>query len=196
MQQADDDVGRHVVSVIPPHALEIGDVGEVETAAEGRPRLQDGLDLARRPVEPKDTHGGIVQAIKDAGAGGEVIHLLSELKVARVEDGAEHPRGDAEVCEELVEGEEAVRRRDGGAQATEARGVGPEVAEGKDYAEGFLHAEDAEEGPFSVELDDGLVGDDAAGGYVVLAGVIAFGGTIPQEEASVESCRSRGRMSE
>jgi len=46
------------------------------------------------------------------------------------------------------------------------------------------------EGPFAVELEDGpVVGDgagEAAGGDDVLAGVVAFGGAGPEEEAVVE----------
>jgi len=53
-----------------------------------------------------------------------------------------------------------------------------------------LHAEEAVEGPFSVELDDGLGVEDTGIGYYVLAGVVAFGWAVPKEEAVEESCRS------
>ena len=56
------------------------------------------------------------------------------------------------------------------------------------------------EGPFAVELEDGpVVGDgagEAAGGDDVLAGVVAFGGAGPEEEAVVEGCLVRIRESE
>jgi hypothetical protein len=59
--------------------------------------------------------------------------------------------------------------------------VSPEIAEGPKDAEGFLHAEEAIEGPFPVELDDGLVMGDTVLGYDVLAGVIAFARACPKE---------------
>lgn len=63
------------------------------------------------------------------------------------------------------------------------------VEEAEDNREGFLHAHEAVEGPFAVELVDGArvqgsgeegVRDD------VLTGVVAFGGACPEEEAAVE----------
>ena len=56
----------------------------------------------------------------------------------------------------------------------------PEVAEGEEHAEGLLHAHEAVEGPFSVELVHGLVGEDALVRDDVLACVVAFGGAIPK----------------
>jgi hypothetical protein len=55
-----------------------------------------------------------------------------------------------------------------------------------------LDAQEAVEGPFAVELEDGLqvggfAGEAAGGGYV-LAGVVAFGWAIPEEEAALEGC--------
>lgn len=60
----------------------------------------------------------------------------------------------------------------------------PEVADREEHGEGFLHAHEAVKGPFAVELDDGEVGGDARAGDDVLAGVIAFGGAVPEEEAA------------
>ena len=65
--------------------------------------------------------------------------------------------------------------------------------EGEDHGEGLLHAEEAVEGPFAVELQDrlsvGWVPRQARVGYDVLAGVVAFGGAGPEEEAVVEGWR-------
>lgn len=68
------------------------------------------------------------------------------------------------------------------------------VEQREDDGEGLLHAEKAVEWPFAVELEDwftvgrfageALVGDD------VLAGIIAFGGAVPEEEAVLQCCRS------
>jgi hypothetical protein len=49
-----------------------------------------------------------------------------------------------------------------------------------------LEAEGAAERPFAVELHDGFGAGLAAGGDDVLAGVVAFGGAGPEEEAAVE----------
>ena len=47
------------------------------------------------------------------------------------------------------------------------------------------------EGPFAVELQDGRdvfgVAVEAVVGYDVLAGVVAFGGTVPEEQPSLKS---------
>lgn len=64
--------------------------------------------------------------------------------------------------------------------------VSPEVAEGEEHGEGLLHAEEAVEGPFTVELHHWLVAGEAGGGDDVLAGVVAFGGAGPEQEAEVE----------
>jgi hypothetical protein len=69
------------------------------------------------------------------------------------------------------------------------------VEQRENDGKGFLHAEETVKGPFSVELENGfavrgfageaLVGDD------VLAGVVAFGGAVPEEEAVLEGCCSQ-----
>jgi hypothetical protein len=43
-----------------------------------------------------------------------------------------------------------------------------------------------------VELDDGLAGLDAAGGDDVLAGVVAFACTVPEEGSVEEGWEGRG----
>lgn len=62
-----------------------------------------------------------------------------------------------------------------------------EIEEGEEDGEGFLHAEEAVEGPFPVELDNGFRCCDALVGYYVLACVIAFLWAIPEEKAVEES---------
>lgn len=57
-----------------------------------------------------------------------------------------------------------------------------EVQQGEEDGEGLLHAEEAVEGPFAVELNDGFQGGDACIGDDVLAGVVAFGSAIPEEK--------------
>jgi hypothetical protein len=56
----------------------------------------------------------------------------------------------------------------------------------------FLHAEETVKGPFAVELEDwfavGGFAGEAGVGDDVLAGVVAFGGAVPEEEAVLECC--------
>ena len=65
-----------------------------------------------------------------------------------------------------------------------------EVEEREEDRGRLLHAQEAVEGPFAVVLDDGLevgrVAGEALFGYDVLAGVVAFGGAVPEEEAVLE----------
>ena len=67
-----------------------------------------------------------------------------------------------------------------------------EVQEGEEDGGGLLHSEEAVEGPFSVELDDGgeegRVAGEAGFGYDVLAGVVAFLWAGPEEELMLEGC--------
>jgi hypothetical protein len=70
--------------------------------------------------------------------------------------------------------------------------VSVKVEEGKDDGKRFLHAEETVKGPFAVELEDwfavrGFAGE-AGVGYDMLAGVVAFGGAGPEEEAVLECC--------
>lgn len=60
-----------------------------------------------------------------------------------------------------------------------------EVEEGEEHGEGLLHAEEAVEGPFAVELFDGEGGGGALVRYYVLADVVAFGWAVPEEETVV-----------
>ena len=186
VRDADHDVGLHVVRVVPAHALEVANVTGIQDDAERRPRAQPPARLAVGSVEPEDAHSGVIQPAEDAGARREVVELLGDAEVARVEDGGEDPRGDADVGEELVEAQERVGARDGGDEVAESCRMGPEVGEGEEDREGLLHAEDAVEGPLAVELDNGAVGFQPSGGRGVLAEVVALGGAVPEEEAAME----------
>lgn len=69
--------------------------------------------------------------------------------------------------------------------------MGEEVQQAEEHRGGLLHAEEAVEGPFAVELKDGLevgrVAREARVGDYVLAVVVAFGGASPEKEAVLES---------
>lgn len=98
-----------------------------------------------------------------------------------MEHAAGRPARDAHVGERNVKGPQGVRGRDGRADFAQAVEVRPEVGGREEDRDGLLHAEDACKGPFAVELDNGLVGGEAGGGDDALAGVVAFGGTVPEE---------------
>jgi len=188
-------VGGHVVPVVPPHQQQVRHVRDVQQRARRRPGPQDGPPPRGRPVEPEDAHRGVVQAVHDAGAGGEVVERLRQGEVARVEDGREDPARHADLRDHLVPPPQRVGGRNVGPHAVvEAVVVRPEVAQAAEDREGLLHAQEAAEGPFAVELHDGE-GRDGGGaplGYYALAGVVAFLRAGPEEEAVVEGCEHNG----
>jgi hypothetical protein len=96
---------------------------------------------------------------------------------------AEHPACHPEVCEHDVVFAQRVGSWDIGGDLREAILVREEVEEGEEDGEGLLHAEEAVEGPFAMELHDGFGGCDALVGDYVLAGVVAFRWAIPEEQA-------------
>lgn len=65
-----------------------------------------------------------------------------------------------------------------------------EIEEGEEDGGWLLHAQETVEGPFAVVLEDGFevgwVAGKALFGYNVLAGVVAFGGAVPQEETVLD----------
>lgn len=192
MDDANGDVGGHVVRVVPGPESEVGDVAGVQGEAEHRPRaphaLQGGLV---GPVPAPDADGRVVEAVHDRGAGAEVVHLLREGEVARVEDHAPEPRVQAEIPEDDVVFAQGIRLRDALAQGGHAPGVSEVVKEREEDREGLLHAEEAVEGPFPVELQHGAavgrVACEALVRHDVLAGVVAFGRAVPEKETVSES---------
>lgn len=188
LDQAAGDVGRHVVRVVPAPQLQVRDVARVQQQAQKRPGAQDGPAPRGGPVQSEVVHHGVVEPVEHVEAGAQVVQLFGELEIARMEDAAKQPARDADVGQGDVEGAQGVRGRDGGADLAQARHVGPEVRGGEEDGQGFLDAEEAGEGPFAVELDDGEGAGLAGGGDDVLAGVVAFGGAVPEEEAEMEGC--------
>ncbi len=188
MDHADDEVRGHVIGVVPAPELEVGDVGDVQRAAEESPEAQDAAAARGGQVEAGDAHEGVVHAVEDAGAGGEVVELLGGGEVAGVEDGAEEPRGHAEVREHLVVAPHGVAGRHALTQPRQPGLVGEEVAQAEDDGEGLLHAQHAHERPFPVELRYGLAGFETPRRRDVLAGVVAFLRAGPEKESVVEGC--------
>lgn len=62
-----------------------------------------------------------------------------------------------------------------------------EVEEGEQNREGFLDTPEALERPFAVKLHHIITTGKAGLGYYMLAGVVAFGGTVPEEDAMMQS---------
>lgn len=85
-------------------------------------------------------------------------------------------------------------------QLIDAIVVGEEVEEGEEDAEGLLHAQEAVKGPFAVVLNDrvGYVrgASEAGVGDDMLAGVVAFGGAVPEEDAPLEGWKMSDMLEE
>lgn len=91
-----------------------------------------------------------------------------------MEDRAEDPSRDAEAGEQLVVLAERVGGWDSLTDLGQAVLVRDQVPQAKEHREGLLHTEDAYEGPFSVELGDGLPSSETLLRYYVLACVVAL----------------------
>lgn len=193
LEDPDDHVGRHVVAIVPLDKGEVIDVRGVCGDTRARPDAQQPAVV--RLIEAEDAHGGEIEAIEDASAGGEVVHALGEDEIAHVEDGAPEPGDDAKEAKEAVVGHERVVSGELAADDLLATVVGVAVENAEEHREGLLDAKEAHERPFAVELLDGLAGVVAGGRHGVLAGVVAFGGAGPEEEAEVEG-DGRGRVGE
>lgn len=163
---------------------------QVEENTQQCPGPQNTIVHRRLLVQTKHPHHRQVQAIQDTGARAKIVQLFRESEIARVEHHAEDPRREAKVSKAQVVFPQRVRGRDGFAQHFHAVVVGEEVEERKDDGKGFLHAEEAVKGPFAMELEDGFavwwVAGEALVGDDVLAGIVAFRRTVPEEEAVLQ----------
>lgn len=144
------------------------------------------------PIQVENADRRVIKAIADTRARRKIIQLLRDIEIPRVENHAKHPTRHAKVAEEDVVFAERVGGGDAVAQAGEALVVGEEVEQAEEHAEGLLHAQEAVEGPFAVELEHGLAVGRVAGfagvGDDVLACVVALGWAVPEEEPSLERC--------
>lgn len=188
LHDAAGHVGRHVVAVVPAPQLQVRDVRRVHGQAEQRPGAQDGAGAGLRAVEPPQPHRGVVHAVEDVGARGEVVELFGEEEVAAMEDGREDPARGADVRERLVEGPQRVRRGDAGADLGQPAGVRGQVAQREEDGQRLLHAQEPAEGPLAVELHDALLSGDAPPRHDVLACIVAFGRAVPEEETMEQGC--------
>jgi hypothetical protein len=146
----------------------------VKSKAEPSPCAQKGFRSFSSQVKPVHPNSGIVEAVENARPSRKVVQFFSEPKVPRVEDHAEHPAYHPKVCQENIVFAHRIGGRYARGNFREAILVGEEVEEREEDGEGLLHAEEAVEGPFPMELDDFYIGCDALVGDYVLAGVVAF----------------------
>lgn len=152
-------------------------MGQVQADAHGRPHRPHRLP--RRAVQPEDADHGKIEAVQHGRAGGKVVEALGQDKVAGVEERAEDPRRHADGAEANVPRPQRVCRGHMKAQAAQAGHVRPQVAEREDDRGRLLNAEQPEEGPFPVELDNVNASSKAVAGDNALAGLIALAGTVP-----------------
>lgn len=107
-----------------------------------------------------------------------------------MEDHTEDPTRESKIPKRDVVFTQRVSRWDLFSDLLQAVIMGEQVHQGEKDGSWLLHAEEAVEGPFSVELHDGFevwwVAGEAVVGYDVLTSVIAFGGAVPEEETMVK----------
>lgn len=100
-----------------------------------------------------------------------------------MEDHAKDPTSQPEVAEQQVVLAQRIRSRNCVAELTNSPVMCDEIGEAEEHREGLLHAEEAVERPFAMELDNGRgrlgEGSEACVRYDMLASVVAFGGTVP-----------------
>lgn len=128
----------------------------VEDNAGGGPHPQHALPHRFFPFEPEDPYCCHVHAIQDLRARCKVVQLLGQIVISRVENHAEYPTGHPKISKRDIISPQSERRRYLFADLDHAPAMGQVVEEREDNAERLLHAEEAVERPFSVELMDGL----------------------------------------
>ena len=147
-----------------------------------------------RPIQSKQPDRRVVQAIQHACTGCEVVQLLSDIEVPRMENHAEDPTCETKVTQEYVVWPEAISRRYGLADLCNAVLMGQEVHQGEEDREGLLYSKKPIEGPFPMILnnwtDHRRISRNPTISNDMLAGVVAFGGACPEQETKVERCHS------
>ena len=110
-----------------------------------------------------------------------------------MEDGAEEPANHTEVGEDNVVLAHGIFRRQLLLNVSESREMLVAIEDREDDGEGFLETENAQEGPFTVELFDRLAGGDTFGGDGSLTLVVTIGRAAPCQESEVKRDHQRVR---
>lgn len=156
---------------------------DVQQNAQRSPQSQHALFSRVSAIEAKHPDRRIVQPIQHVCTRCPVIQFLSDVEVAGVEDHAERPARQAHISKPKVVFAQGVGSRDLLTELCHTPVVCEVVEQREDDAEGLLHAHEAVERPFTVELVYGLhvrrIAGEALRRHDVLAGIVAFGGTIP-----------------
>lgn len=110
-------VRRHVVRVVKVHERKIRDVQQIQRHAQQsiNPHQRRRLPTPRERVvfvQAENADGRVEHAVHDAQRGGEVVELLGDVEVARVEDHAENPARVPAVSESDIVFAQRVARGD------------------------------------------------------------------------------------
>jgi hypothetical protein len=164
----------------------------VEGNTEEDPCSKDAGAFRRVFVQTKHPHHRKKQPIHDRSSSTEIVQFLRNSKIPRMKHTAKNPTREAKIAKAKIKLPEWVTSRNLLPQNFHTVIVSEKIKQRKDDGEGFLHAEEAVKGPFAVELEDWFAVGGFAGetfvGDDVLAGVVAFGGAGPEEEAVLECC--------
>jgi hypothetical protein len=164
----------------------------VEGNAEEYPSSKDTRAFRRVSVEAEHPHHRKKKAVHHRSPSTKIIQFLRKSKIPRMKHTAKNPTRKAKIPKAKIELPEWVTSRNLFSEDLHTMIVSEKIEQRKDDGKRFLHAEETVKGPFAVELEDwfavrGFAGE-AGVGYDVLAGVVAFGGAGPEEEAVLECC--------
>jgi hypothetical protein len=189
---ANHDIRRHIVRIIPRPERKVSNMQRVQQHAQRSPYPQQRPLPRFILVQPEDAYGRIVHPIQDIRARRKVIQLLCQIEVPGMENHTKHPTRQIDVAPPQIVLAQRVRRGDLVAELRHAPVVCEVVEQGEDDAEGLLHAHEAVKRPFAVVLVYGLrvrrVVREAGVGHDVLACIVAFGGTVPEKKTAVQGC--------
>jgi hypothetical protein len=138
-------VRSHVVSVVEAHKRQVRYVCNVHRCTQQRPDSKQRRRLAAAserivPIESEDADGCIEQAIHHTQTRGEVVQLLGDIEVTRVENHAEDPAREAAVSEPNVVFAQCVAGRHFSLQLRHSPVVCEEVEQREQHACWLLNA--------------------------------------------------------
>lgn len=101
-----NNIGSHIVRIIPAPKTEICDVKDIQSNTQSSPQPQQ----TRRPlirritriIQPKNPHRRIIHPVHDTRARSKIVQLLSQRIIPRMKNHTEHPTRQAEIGEDDV----------------------------------------------------------------------------------------------